>query len=284
VGSGVTIGSRIDATSLTASTHVRVPHDNALHPYRRKDTAMELEGKTALITGSGAAGGIGAATAKLFAHEGAEVIITGRHAERGDQAVQLILAGGGKARFILADLTHVEEIALLAEHAGDVDILVNNAAAFTVGPALEQGVEKFDELFAANVRAPYFLTTALARGMLARGSGTIINVSTMAARIAVAGMSVYGSSKAALESLTRTFAAEFADGGVRVNTVAPGPTGSDTVVGFMGDAVDQLGRSTPLGRLASTAEIGQVILFLASDRSSYVTGATFAVDGGRTAI
>jgi NAD(P)-dependent dehydrogenase (short-subunit alcohol dehydrogenase family) len=245
---------------------------------------VELENKTALITGAGAPGGIGAATAKLFAAQGANVIITGRHQERGEQAAKLIVADGGNARFVLADLTDLDDVNRLAESAGEVDVLVNNAAAFAIGPALEQQPAKFDELFAANVRAPYFLTTALAQGMIQRGSGSVINVSTMAARIAVAGMSIYGATKAALESLTRTFAAEFADAGVRVNTVAPGPTGSDTVVGMMGDAVHELGRTTPLGRLAETAEIGQVILFLASDRSSYVTGATFAADGGRTAI
>lgn len=97
-------------------------------------------------------------------------------------------------------------------------------------------------------------------------------------------MSVYGATKAALESLTRTLAAEFAAGGVRVNTVALGPTRSEKVVGLMGEAAEQLGRSTALGQMASTTEIAQVILFLASDRSSYVTGATLAADGGRTAI
>ena len=245
---------------------------------------MELQNKIALITGAGAVGGIGAATARLFAGEGAEVIITGRDVERGDQAVAQLAAEGAKVRFIRADLKNLDDVRQLAEAAGAVDILVNNAAAITVAPTLSQDVESFDDVFQASVRGPYFLTAALAGGMIARGSGAIVNISTMAARIAVPGMSVYGASKAAVESLTRTWAAEFASGGVRVNAVSPGPTRSEKVVGMMGSAVEQLGQATPLGRTASTEEIAQVVLFLASDRASFVTGATFAADGGRTAI
>ncbi|HEX3873437.1 MAG TPA: SDR family oxidoreductase [Solirubrobacteraceae bacterium] len=245
---------------------------------------MELENKTALITGAGATGGIGAATARLFAREGATVVISGRDADRGARVVAEIDAAGHTARFVLADLTDLVAVRRLADDAGDVDILVNNAAAFAVGPTVDQDSASFDESFDANVRGPYFLTAALAPRMFAKGAGSIVNVSTMAARIGLPGMSVYGATKSALESLTRTWAAEFAPAGVRVNAVAPGPTRSDKVVGLMGDAAEQLGRTTPLARMASTSEIAQVILFLASDRSSYVTGATLRADGGRTAI
>ncbi|HTC68877.1 MAG TPA: SDR family oxidoreductase [Acidothermaceae bacterium] len=247
---------------------------------------MELDNKIALITGAGATGGIGAATAILFAREGADVIITGRDQERGEHALKEIEAGAGhgQVRFILADLTDLDAVQELAEQAGDVDILVNNAAGVTAGPALAPDAESFDDVFATSVRGPYFLTAALARGMMARGSGSIVNISTMAARIGMPGLSVYSASKAAVESLTRTWAAEFADAGVRVNTVSPGPTRSDKVATFMGEAAEQLGRTTLLKRMASTDEIAQVVLFLASERASYVTGATVAVDGGRTAI
>jgi NAD(P)-dependent dehydrogenase (short-subunit alcohol dehydrogenase family) len=248
---------------------------------------MELDKKIALITGAGATGGIGAATAILFAREGADVIISGRDQERGEQALKEIEAGAGghgQLRFILADLTDLDDVRELADQAGDVDILVNNAAGITAGPALEPDAESFDDVFATSVRGPYFLTAALARGMIARRSGSIVNISTMAARIGMPGLSVYSASKAAVESLTRTWAAEFADAGVRVNTVSPGPTRSDKVATFMGEAAEQLGRTTLLKRMASTDEIAQVVLFLASDRASYVTGATVAVDGGRTAI
>jgi NAD(P)-dependent dehydrogenase (short-subunit alcohol dehydrogenase family) len=245
---------------------------------------MELENKTALVTGSGASGGIGAATARLLAREGAHVIVSGRDAERGEQVVAEIAVDGGSASLVVAELSDVEAVRRLAEQASEADILINNAAIFPGGPTPEQDVESLDQTLAINVRAPYLLVAALAPKMIARGSGSIVNISTMVASIGMPGLSVYGASKSALESLTRTWAAEFAAGGVRVNAVAPGPTRSEKVAEAMGDAAEQLGQSTPLARMASPAEIAEVVLFLASGRASYITGATLAADGGRTAI
>ena len=147
---------------------------------------------------------------------------------------------------------------------------------------MEQDAESFDAALAANVRAPFFLTAALMPGMIASGGGSVVNASTMAASVAMPGLSVYSASKAALESLTRTWAAELAGAGVRVNTVAPGPTYTE-MAASMGNATQAIARTTLLSRLASTAEIAEAILFLASDRSSYMTGVTLAADGGRTA-
>jgi len=244
---------------------------------------MELTDKIALITGS--TGGIGAETAKLMAGAGANVIVTGRNPERGAATVRAITEQGGTARFVPADLADLVSLGRLVEASGVVDILVNNAAIFPGGPTVAQDVESFDAVLAANVRAPYFLTAALAPGMIAKGAGSIINVSTMAARIGMAGLSTYSASKAALESLTRTWAAEFSPAGVRVNTVAPGPTRTDMVLTTMGeDGATQIGKSTLLGRLATPREIAEVIFFLATDRAGYITGATIAADAGRTAI
>src|ERR1039457_6006341 len=125
---------------------------------------------------------------------------------------------------------------------------------------------------------------ALAPAMIAKGHGAIVNISTMAARLAVPGMSVYGATKAALESLTRTWATEFGGSGIRVNAIAPGTTRSDKVMSARGAAAEQMGAATPLGRTAATSEIARVAVFLASDQSSYLTGATIPVDGDRTAI
>jgi NAD(P)-dependent dehydrogenase (short-subunit alcohol dehydrogenase family) len=244
---------------------------------------MELTDKTALITGG--TGGIGRATAVLLAEAGADVVVSGRNAERGAATVQEIKERGGTARFVAADLTDLDSLRGLAEQAGNVDILVNNAAVFPGGPTVSQDAETFDAVLAANIRAPYFLTAALAPAMIARGSGSIVNISSMVARIGMPGMSVYSATKAALESLTRTWAAEFSPAGVRVNTVAPGPTRTDMVLATVGEeGADQFAKTTVLGRMATPREIAEVILFLASDRAAYLTGATIAADGGRTAI
>jgi NAD(P)-dependent dehydrogenase (short-subunit alcohol dehydrogenase family) len=243
---------------------------------------LELSDKVALITGS--TSGIGAETAKLFAREGATVLVTGRQPALGARIAGEIASAGGQARYINGDLTDRASIQRIADEAGDVDILVNNAAFASMGPTVGQDAESFDLAFESNVRAPYFLTAAIVRGMIARGRGSIVNVSTMAARIAMPGLSVYSATKAAVESLTRTWAAEFAGSGIRVNSVSPGPTATDKVIAKWGDSFADLGRTTLLARPAAPSEIAAVILFLASDRSSYITGATLAADGGRTAI
>ncbi len=245
---------------------------------------MQFEKKTALVTGSGATGGIGAATARLLAEQGATVIVSGRDGARGEEVVREIASSGGAARFVLAELADVESVRALAEAAGEVDVLVNNAAAITVGPTPEQDVDALDLSFDVNVRAPFLLVAALAPKMVAKGAGSIVNVSTMAASIGLPGLPVYSASKAALESLTRTWAAEFGGSGVRVNTISPGPTRSAKIVAEPMSGAEQLALGTVLGRMASIEEIAQSIVFLASDGASYVTGATLAVDGGRTAI
>ncbi|MEY9929786.1 NAD(P)-dependent dehydrogenase (short-subunit alcohol dehydrogenase family) [Catenulispora sp. GP43] len=244
---------------------------------------VELTGKTALVTGS--TGGIGRETALLLASAGASVVVSGRDAERGARTVQSITEQGGRARFIAADLTDLDSLRGLAEAAGDVDILVNNAAVFPGAPTTDQDVASFDSTLATNIRAPYFLTAALVPAMIAKGAGSIVNISTMATRIGMPGLSVYSATKAALESLTRTWAAEFSPAGVRVNTVAPGPTRTDMVLSTMGeDGAAQVGKTTLLGRVAAPREIAEVVLFLASDRAAYITGATIAADAGRTAV
>lgn len=239
---------------------------------------MSLHDKTALITGAGATGGIGFQIAKLLADDGAEVVISGRDEAQGRQAVEQL---GDRARFIRADLSDLAQVEELAEAAGDVDILVNNAATITVNPVVDQDVASYEDVFAVNVRAPYFLTSALAPKMIANGGGSIINISTMVAQVATPGMSVYGASKAALESLTRTWAAELGPAGIRVNTVSPGPTSSEKVMTIMGDVARELGKDTLLARMADPAEVAQAVYFLATDRSSYITGAYVPVDGGR---
>jgi NAD(P)-dependent dehydrogenase (short-subunit alcohol dehydrogenase family) len=240
---------------------------------------MELAYKTVLITGGTA--GIGLACARLMAHEGASVIITGRDAERGKAAAAGI---DGSVRFVQADLSDVESVKSLVLQAGAVDILVNNAASFPAALTVDQDIAAFERTFNTNVRGSYFLAAGLAPGMLERGHGSIINVTTMVASKGVPGAGAYSASKAAVESFTRTWAAEFGSRGVRVNSVAPGPTKTEGVEAEWGEANEELGRSLPLGRTAKPEEIADAVLFLASPRSSFITGSTLHVDGGGSAI
>ncbi|EFC86083.1 SDR family NAD(P)-dependent oxidoreductase [Parafrankia sp. EUN1f] len=244
---------------------------------------MELEGKTALITGS--TGGIGRETARLMAAAGARVVVTGRDAARGAALVEEIAAACGSARFVAADLADPAGPHRLASLAGPVDILVNNAAAIPSAPTVSQDVESLDAALAINVRAPYLLTAALAPAMVEKGAGSIVNISTLAARVGMPGFSAYGATKAALESLSRAWATEFGPAGVRVNTVVPGPTGTDALVAATGaDGLGRLARNTLLGRLATPHEIAETVVFLASDRTRFITGATIAAGAGRPAI
>ena len=233
----------------------------------------------ALVTG--ATSGIGRAVAVKLATDGFEVIVHGRDAGRGAQTVEEIERSGGKARFLAADLGNPAEIRRLAEQAGDIDVLVNNAGFSAWGPTAELDVAAFDGMFAANVRAPFYLVAAFAPGMAARGKGSIINISSMAGRLGLPGGAAYGATKAALVSLTQGWTAEFSPRGVRVNAVAPGPVYTRPAARKL---FDSLGATTPLNRAAEPAEIAEVVAFLASSRASYVTGAIVAVDGGRTAI
>lgn len=240
---------------------------------------MELAYKTVLITGGTA--GIGLACARLMAREGATVIITGRDPERGEVAAASI---DGSVRFIAADMADIESVRSLVEQAGAVDILVNNAANFPAALTVDQGVDAFERTFDTNVRGTYFLTAGLVPGMLDRGHGSVINVTTMVAGKGLPGAGAYSASKAAVESLTRTWAAEFGPRRVRVNSVAPGPTKTEGVEAEWGDTNEELGRALPLGRTAKPEEIAQAVLFLASPRSTFVTGSVLHVDGGGTAV
>jgi NAD(P)-dependent dehydrogenase (short-subunit alcohol dehydrogenase family) len=241
--------------------------------------ARDLDGRTALVTG--ATSGIGRAVALRLAQDGAEVLVHGRNAQRGAETVEEIVSEGGQARSISADLNQPIDLRRLADEAGDVDVLVNNAGVSWFGPTAELDLDTFDWLFAANVRAPYFLVAAIAPKMAAKGAGSIVNVGSMAGEIGMSGGAAYGATKATLDAMTRAWAAEFSPHGVRVNTVASGPVYTGIQPREQTAAV---GATTLLDRAAEPEELAELIAFLASPRASYITGATMAADGGRTAV
>jgi len=246
----------------------------------------DLKGRTALVTGS--TSGIGRATAIALAARGAHVLVVGRDEQRAKDVVAEIERGGGSATFKLTSLVDLESARDLVEWAtpageGHVDILINNAGVALMGPSNAATEAEFDETFAVNVKVPFFLVASLAPAMAERGWGSIVNVSTMVASFGQAGMALYGASRAALELLTKAWAAEYGGRGVRVNAVAPGPTRTRMMEAVPEEMVDHLAALAPAARIAQPEELAAAIVFLASDEASFVHGVTLAVDGGRVA-
>ena len=184
-------------------------------------SVRDLEGKVALVTG--ATSGIGKAAAIQLAVQGASVIVHGRDVTRGVAVVAEIENRGGSARFVGADLREAMEVLRLAGEAGPVDVLVNNAGVPWFGPSAKLAANTLDQLFAANVQAPYLLVSVLAPKMVARGDGVIINIASRAGTVGQPDSAAYGATKAALASFARSWAAEYGPVGIRVNAVSPGP-------------------------------------------------------------
>jgi NAD(P)-dependent dehydrogenase (short-subunit alcohol dehydrogenase family) len=241
----------------------------------------DLAHRTALVTGATA--GIGRATALALAERGADVVVHGRDPGRAAHTLDRVTATGGSARFEPADLSKPSEVTRLAERAGDVDILVNNAGIFQFARTADTDQATFDAHIDINLRAPYLLVQALAPAMVLRGRGAIVNISSGAATTPGMGTGIYGATKAALESLTLVWAAEFGPSGVRVNAVAPGPTRTEGTAA-QGDAFEAAGKAVALQRVADAEEIAAAVVFLASGAASYVNGHTLSAVGGMPPI
>lgn len=243
--------------------------------------AATIAGSTALVTG--ATSGIGREIALQLAERGVEVIVHGRSAERGAKTVRDIENTGGKARFVSADLNDGDDVRRLAAEAGSVDILINNAGIYRFGATTETDDATFDEHVNVNLRAPYILVQQLVPGMVERGGGTVVNVSTVAASVPARGAGIYGATKAGLEQLTRVWADEFGGSGVRVNALAAGPTDTPGVAVVPG-MLDAVAATTTLNRPAEASEIASAVLFLASSDAGYINGAVLQASGGQRAI
>jgi NAD(P)-dependent dehydrogenase (short-subunit alcohol dehydrogenase family) len=242
-----------------------------------------------LITG--ALTGIGRATAIAFAREGARVVVSGRREEAGQALAGELRALGAEAEFVRADVRFEAEVRGLVERTverfGRLDIAVNNAGTEgQLAPVVEQTATNYEETFSANVLGVLLSLKHEMRVMASQGAGAIVNLSSIAGQVGIAGASVYAASKHAVEGLTKSVALEGAALGVRVNAVAPGPVATEMLERFVGgDAAQKEGflATVPARRAASPEEIAQTILFLASDKARYLTGQSIAVDGAYTA-
>ncbi len=243
----------------------------------------KLANKIALVTGG--TSGIGLAAARLFASEGARLIITGRRQAELDIAVASIPGAIGY-RADSASLSDLDALfAMVSAQFGRLDVLFVNAGGGSLKPLTEIDENHFDDTFGRNVKGVVF-TVQKAIPLLTQGASVILNGSTSAAK-ATPGFSIYSASKAAVHALTRNWMVELKDRGIRINTLVPGPTGTPGLKGLAGDdeaqqqaLLGEMALGVPLGRVGDPAEIARAALFLASDDASFVTGSELFVDGG----
>ena len=241
-----------------------------------------MSGRTALVTGS--TDGIGVAIARTLAAEGAQLIVSGRNAELGVQVVQSILDKGGEARFAAADLSTGDGVRALAAAAGPVDILVNNAAMLLAPlPTADVPEDAIDQALATNIKAIFLLTGLLAPVMAGRGTGGVVNVGSINGLVGMANSALYSATKAAIHSLTKSWAAEYGPFGVRVNTVAPGPTITPIMAEYA-ERIQRIIARAPSQRPSTPEQVAAAVAFLVSDNAANIHGATLSIDGGLTAI
>ena len=245
---------------------------------------------TPVVLITGALTGIGRATALAFAREGARIVVSGRREEEGKKLVDEIRKLGTEAEFVRSDVRHEEDVRSLVdktvERFGRLDVAVNNAGTEGVpGPVTDQTAESYAATFDTNVLGTLLSMKHELRVMQAQGHGSIVNLASTTGSKAAPGASVYPASKHAVEGLTRSAALEAAAFGVRIHAVAPGPVETEMLNRFTGTAERKAGliAGVPLKRSGTPEEIAQTIVFLASDKASFITGHIIAADGGKLA-
>jgi 2-hydroxycyclohexanecarboxyl-CoA dehydrogenase len=242
---------------------------------------LSLRGRRAVVTGG--AGGIGSAICRDLATLGAQVAVCDLN-ETGAREVAAAIEGGTAHRVDLTDPASIDE---LVPRLGEVDILVNNAGWDKVQPFVASESDTWDRLIAINLRAPIHLTHALLPGMLERGGGRLVFISSDAARVGSTGEAVYSACKAGLIGLSKTLAREAARTKTTSNVVCPGPSDTPLLAEVAGDnpkLVESLKRAIPLGRLGEPADVAALVAFLCSERAAFITGQTISVSGGLTMV
>jgi NAD(P)-dependent dehydrogenase (short-subunit alcohol dehydrogenase family) len=249
----------------------------------------EFEGKVALVTGGGS--GIGRATALAFARDGAQVVIGNRNVQRGEETVSMIHAAGGAASFQQTDVSVAADIEALIKHAvseyGGLDLAFNNAGIEgKAGPLVEQTESNYDAVMDINVKGVWLSMKYEIPRMLERGGGAIVNCSSVAGVIAFPGIGIYSASKHAVIGLTKAAALEYSAQGIRINAVNPAVIDTE-MVDRLADGMNMkkgdLTTFHPIGRLGRVEEVAEAVLWLCSDKASFVTGHSLLVDGGFTA-
>lgn len=252
---------------------------------------MRLKEKVAIITGGGS--GFGEVTARLFAREGAAVMLADINGSAAQAVAATIVAEGGQASWAHTDVTAAASVEVMVRATlnqfGHVDILFNNAGIEGFGSVIDTDESAWDRIFAVHVRGAYLCSKYTLPSMIESGrGGVVVNVSSVAGLVGIRNMTAYSAAKGAIISLTRSMAADFAQYGIRVNCIAPGTT--MTPMGqrlIEGDTPEQLALRVsryPLNRFGRPEEIAHTVLFLASDESSYATGTCLVVDGGLTSV
>ena len=245
---------------------------------------------TPVVLITGALTGIGRAAAFAFAQEGNRIVVSGRHDDAGEALLRELRAIGAEAKFIRADMRHEDDVRDLVDQTvarfGRLDAAVNTAGTEgRPGAVTQQTADSYAATFDTNVLGTLLSMKHELRVMLAQRSGSIVNVSSTYGHAGTPNASVYAASKHAVEGLTKSAALEAASSGVRVNAVAPGPTETEMLNRFTGNAERKAGlvSTVPLGRVGKPEEIADAIVFLASDKAAFITGHVLSVDGGKSA-